>query len=560
MKLRLLALATAMLVGGGAAGASGAAGAAGAEPGGAEPPGATSSRPPVVLIAFDEFPIDAIRAPGGRIDAARYPNFARFARDASWWPSATAVHDSTPRAFPPILDGRYPRRDEPATAAGHPASIFTLLARHGYGVHAVEEASDICPPRLCPGAAQKRLGIIANLEDNGREERLLDWVRTIRPRPRPAFYFKHLLLPHGPWVYLPSGRRLDPAIGSLFAPEGFHDRGLTVHNEQRMLLQIGYVDRRLGRLVARMKRRGIYDDALIALTADHGVAFEVGADDRREVTRGNVDEVAPVPFLVKAAGQPRGRVLDAHVTSADMLPTIADLLGLRPGWKVDGASGFSREARARRRMRIVRREFDGFIRLRLDRLERRRRALIERRARVFGTGAGSLRDHGDPFASLYRSGPDPWLVGMRPSALPRRRAQVEAAFADSERWRRVRPRAKVVPVQVAGWVYGGAPGATREVAAVVNGRIRATGRTFHLRGRDARETFSLIVPERSLRRGRNRVELMEVVRHHGEPALRALTAAGPAPVPSEACLRRARTALRRSFGSSTEAWCPIARP
>lgn len=518
---------------------------------------AAAAKPPVVVIGFDEFPVDALRLPGGAIDAARFPNFARFARDATWWPSATAVHDSTPRAYPPILDGRYPREDETATVAGHPASIFTLFGGRGYEVFSVEEATDICPPRYCPGAAQKRLGIIANLAENGREERLVRWMRTIRRRARPALYFKHLLLPHGPWIYLPSGRHLDPAIGSLFSPEGFHDRGLTVHNEQRMLLQMGYVDHQLGRLIGRMKRHGIYDRSLIALTADHGIAFDVGVDDRRAVTMRNVDEVAPVPFFVKAPGQRRGQVNGAHVTPVDLVPTIADVLGLRPGWKVEGVSGFSPRARTRRRMRMPRREFDGFVRLGLDELERRRRAVIARRARLFGTGPSSVRRYGDPFASLYRSGPDGWLVGLRPSGLPHRRARVEAAFAEPERWRDVRPRAKVVPVQVAGWVFGGSPGASRDVVAAVNGRIRATGRTFHMRGRDRRETFSLIVPERSLRQGRNRVELFEVVHGRGRLARRALTGKGRGPVLSEACLRRTATPSR-TFGSSTSAWCPIA--
>ncbi|MDQ3644601.1 MAG: hypothetical protein M3356_03715, partial [Actinomycetota bacterium] len=298
--------------------------------------------------------------------------------------------------------------------------------------------------------------------------------------------------------------------------------------------------------------------SLIALTADHGIAFDVGVSDRRQVSALNVDEVAPVPFFVKAPGQHRGRVNGAHVTTVDLVPTLADVLGVAPGWKVEGVSGFSSEARARRRMEIARREFDGFIRLGLGELERRRRAVIARRAHLFGTGASSVSRYADPFASLYRSGPSGWLLGLRASGLPRRRPYVVAAFAEPERWRRVRPHAKVVPVQVAGWIFGGAPGATREVVAVVNGRIRATGRTFHLRGSDTRETFSMIVPERSLRRGRNHVELLEVVQGRGRLALRVLTGPGSAPVPSEACLPRASTALRRSFGWSTWAWCPIA--
>jgi hypothetical protein len=43
----------------------------------------------------------------------------------------------------------------------------------------------------------------------------------------------------------------------------------------------------------------------------------------------------------------------------------------------------------------------------------------------------------------------------------------------------------------------------------VNGRVRAVGRSFHLRGR-RRELFSLIFPERALHRGDNRLQLLEV--------------------------------------------------
>ena len=43
----------------------------------------------------------------------------------------------------------------------------------------------------------------------------------------------------------------------------------------------------------------------------------------------------------------------------------------------------------------------------------------------------------------------------------------------------------------------------------VNGRIRATGRSFRLRGKP-KERFSMLVPEESLRPGPNRVELYEV--------------------------------------------------
>jgi hypothetical protein len=73
----------------------------------------------------------------------------------------------------------------------------------------------------------------------------------------------------------------------------------------------------------------------------------------------------------------------------------------------------------------------------------------------------------------------------------------------------VDPAAGIVPTRVTGWLHGSPPGATRDVAVAVNGRIRAVGRSFHLRGRRP-EFFSLLVPESALRFGHNDVQVLEV--------------------------------------------------
>jgi hypothetical protein len=62
---------------------------------------------------------------------------------------------------------------------------------------------------------------------------------------------------------------------------------------------------------------------------------------------------------------------------------------------------------------------------------------------------------------------------------------------------------------VVGRIEGSPPGAVRDLAVAVNGRVWAVGRSFHLRGRP-KEFFSLIVPERALRQGDNRLQLVEV--------------------------------------------------
>ena len=69
------------------------------------------------------------------------------------------------------------------------------------------------------------------------------------------------------------------------------------------------------------------------------------------------------------------------------------------------------------------------------------------------------------------------------------------------------PDGEIVPTRVTGSIDGGRRRALRDLAVAVNGRIRATGRSFRLRGKPA-EFFSMLVPEDVAAAGRNEVELL----------------------------------------------------
>jgi hypothetical protein len=91
----------------------------------------------------------------------------------------------------------------------------------------------------------------------------------------------------------------------------------------------------------------------------------------------------------------------------------------------------------------------------------------------------------------------------------------------------VDPDSGFVPAHVAGRIEPGRFGGGRVLAVAVNGRIAATGRTFTLEGHDE-EQFSLMVPERDFREGRNRVQLVLVGGTRASPRLyRLRCGAGP---------------------------------
>ncbi len=463
-------------------------------------------KPPVVMIVMDEFPVDIMLGADGRIDGERYPNFAALAATGTWFRNAHTVYDSTTKAIPAVLTGKLPKKGGDATYKSHPRTVFDLFGRRGYRIVKSEEATSLCPPRYCRGARPQRPAILPLLQRR-RRERLEGFFAQIKPG-KPTFYMKHVLLPHGPYQYLPSGKQTrngyqDPVPG-MNGPTGFGDRFLTQHNQQRLQLQTAYTDFQLGNLFRRMVRNGTFDQALIVLVADHGFAFEVGVKDRRTVTRRNIDEIAPVPLFVKAPGQRRGRTLGNYARTIDVVPTIADVLNVKMPYRADGRSAFSRAVRRRRFVRMLRRDFRGAITISARRIEARRRANVRAKLRLFGSG--DLR-------TLYTGiGPNRSLLGrnaadLKPAGLGKVRASVSGAPA----YRAVRASSLIVPAQIGGRLRGGRRGAKRDIAVAVNGRIEAVGRTFYLRG-TRRESFAVNVPEASLRQGRNTVEVFEVSR------------------------------------------------
>jgi sulfatase-like protein len=463
---------------------------------------APAKRPYVVLLVMDEFPGDSLLGRNGRIDPVRYPNFAALAGDATWFRNAFSVYDSTTKAVPLILDGLKPRKGTAADRSDHPNTIYDMFARHGYRIVDSEEATALCPRSACRGARTSRPAIIPNLL-GGRPQRFDRWVRSIKSG-KPTLWVKHLLLPHGPYVYLPDGKRTRPKPGDLLpgmnSVPGFNDEFLTRHNEQRYLLQLGFTDRLLGRLIRRLKSEGIYDDTLIVATADHGIAFQWGVQTRRSVSTSNVEELTPVPFFVKQPGQSRGRVSDSLARTLDVTPTIADVLGWKVGYRTDGHSAFGPITRHRRRVILNTRDFTSVVNISAKRWEARRRAVVRRRLRQFGSG---------DVASLYTGiGPHRDLIGRRVGGVARA-ARVRASVVQSSLFADVKPSSGVMPTQIAGDLGGGQAGVKRDLAVAVNGRIEAVGRSFYLTG-DETEHFAFMVPESSLRPGRNSIEVLEV--------------------------------------------------
>jgi hypothetical protein len=169
------------------------------------------------------------------------------------------------------------------------------------------------------------------------------FMDTLDATKGPSLYYLHLMLPHQPWARHPDGEIYsvtDPVAMTLPADDkeiafSWSD-WIGAVSEQRHLLQAQYADELVGQIMDQLRAEGLYDDSLVVLTSDHGVSFEPRTS-ARYVTASTVDAIAYSPLLVKRPGQRDGAVDDTNVMAFDVMPTVAELVGVVPSWSMDGS-------------------------------------------------------------------------------------------------------------------------------------------------------------------------------------------------------------------------------
>ncbi len=519
---------------------------------------------PVVMVIFDELPLSSLLVESGEVDPVRYPNLAALAMDAYWFRDATTASASTTVAVPIIVSGRMPgRRGLLPQAADHPDNLFTWLGAAGYRMNVFETRTRLCPPQLCsmrpassglverldnlatdlvviylhlllPDALTVRLPAIEDrwshftattigtrlarmlratpaAETAGAEERTIrrddvhalfaSFLENIAPGDRPSVHFIHLVLPHEPWRYLPSGREYGRG---MFFPHVFHrawrdnDEWGVIQGFQRHLLQVGYADRLIGQLVAKLEEQDLYDPALLVVVADHGATFRAQTR-KRKVTDSNFADILNVPLFVKLPGQKRQVWSGRDVKTVDVLPTLADALDLDLPWQADGWSALS-SGQPERPVKITHRKRSWDIAtLRVGRAR-----TVARKLHLFGSGAKP--------GGMFRIGRRADLVGRRVSDVSARvTGQPGVTIELNEPWsfEEVDPSAPYIPARISGRVrFARSRNGFMELAVAVNGTVEAVTQTFN-HDRD-RARFTAMVPERSLRAGRNLVEVFEI--------------------------------------------------
>ena len=336
-------------------------------------------RPDVVLVVVDALRADRLGVYGGpaenspTIDAIAREGvtFERAIAQAPWTqPSVASLLSSLYPSFHGVqdfqlaMDATYGDAPKIAVFGNECATLPETLRAHGY-----RTAAFVANPFLDTAFGFSRGfdhfdASFAALSTRGRRvnEAAVGWIRAREPGV-PVFLYLHYMDVHGPYDARPGV--LDPMLDALerSGPRERLDDAATErlgylrtfpsvmrrperHAElsryreywvARYDAGIREMDGYLAALRHALEVEGVWRDALVVITADHGEAlFEHGLWDHGKSLH---DTELHVPLIVRWPGvAPAGTRVRAAVELIDVMPTILDLLGIDAAGAGEGRS------------------------------------------------------------------------------------------------------------------------------------------------------------------------------------------------------------------------------
>jgi hypothetical protein len=517
-------------------------------------------QPPVVMILFDEFPLKSLLDSKGQIDRRVYPNFARLADQSTWYRNATGVSGFTPWAMPAMLTGRYPEKVKAPSYTEYPDNLLTLFGRY-YDLKAYETISQLCPPSQCRSTAGNldRIGLKALVGDSAKvlseivspydtavdpatfidqtaagesapkdgkpldpqfrfnqlrlnqPSRFNDFLAGLQASDRPTLHFLHILLPHAPWRYLPSGNEYNyKTFGRAFKSDQTPAPIVELAHE-RHLLQLAYTDGLVGQVIDKLEAEHMWDKSLVVMGADHGEGWVPG-EKPRSLGPTNASDLMWVPQFVKAPGQDNGVVDDRNWEQVDLLPTVADLAGIQVPWKMEGVSQTGKPTRTRTEKWWY--DIPG---------HREVRDGPSNWAKVLKGTTDTLVRAGEGDRGLYRFGAFADLVYRDPSLVGPIASDQEATAAqdDFKQYGQIKLTSGRVPALVSGKLTSPLPPAGSTVLVAVNGKIGGESKLFPERPGEPAAKFAVITPDTLWKAGDGHPQLQVYIvdRSRGGPRL-----------------------------------------
>jgi arylsulfatase len=293
-----------------------------------------ADRPNILFIGLDTFRADAL---GRNLT----PNLDRLAERSDVWLNAFTVFNSTNPSFVSMMTGLYGKSHGVYDLRTPlPRSHVTLaehLATAGYETFAVISASHLGDHASGLGQGFHELALASeHLAAELAVDTTLDWIAD-RQGQKPFFAWLHLFDPHTPHTppepyalgFRPSSPLgLDPVRAWIpFREPGPRTFVEPVLGGQRDLYdgEVAYLDRQIGRLLGFLESRGLLEDTLLVVVADHGENLGEHGILFRHV--GLYDTTTHVPLMIRWPNR-EGRRIEGLVQTIDLFPTILRAAGL----------------------------------------------------------------------------------------------------------------------------------------------------------------------------------------------------------------------------------------
>lgn len=325
----------------------------------------TNDKPNVYLIVVDTLRADYLTAFNASAKP-NTPNISALAEDSVVFQNTYAQSSWTKASFGTIFSGMYPEaHTATGKASGLPDDVTTItevLYQAGYYTvgysnnpnitsvfnynQGFRNYTDLKPDLLLGAKASSEKLVLydilrkviqkvnakvfkgrINITDfyqpaNVVTDTGLDWLSTQTGQEESNFLFLHYMDPHDPF------RDPDQA-GKGYArvqmgnpdPEIYKDIFIKSYS-----YEIEYMDEHLGRFIQGLKDKGLYDDALIIFTADHGEEFYEHGGWWHGLSL--YDEQIAIPLMIKVPNSEITEVNTDLARHVDIAPTIATLVGL----------------------------------------------------------------------------------------------------------------------------------------------------------------------------------------------------------------------------------------
>lgn len=139
-------------------------------------------------------------------------------------------------------------------------------------------------------------------------------------------------------AHQPMSSFLNYAADGSFGPDDLV-RDLSAHDLARIRAiyygMISEVDAKLGQLFAMLKARGMWDNTILIFTSDHAEMM----GDHWMLGKGGYHKGSyHMPLIIRTPDGQRGETVEAFTSSADIFPTLLELMDVEPTNALDGDS------------------------------------------------------------------------------------------------------------------------------------------------------------------------------------------------------------------------------